>query len=133
MKLLDTTFLIDYEQGSDDVEDYLTAHESDEFATSTICLKELAVGKHLAGSPTLADVTSNYGWLRIVPFTAEQAHVAGDLEARLRDDSTINRAKIRSVTGDVLVAAAAKANDATVVTRNVDDFAEFDGVEVEAY
>lgn len=133
MKLLDTTFLIGYKRGEEAVAIYLSEHEDEEFVTSTICVKELAVGKHLIGAPSRADLTANYGWLRIVPFTVEHAYHAGALEATLHDDPAVNRNGISSLSGDVLIAGVARSLDATVVTRNVEDFERFEGVAIESY
>ena len=68
MKLLDTTFLVDYERGEDAVAEYLEENEAADFVTSTLCVEELAVGKHVVGDPTGADVLAPYGWLEVVPF-----------------------------------------------------------------
>ncbi|WP_331233659.1 type II toxin-antitoxin system VapC family toxin [Natronorarus salvus] len=133
MKLLDTTFLIGYERGQEVIGAYLKRNEDREFVTSTICLKELAVGKHLVGSPTRADLTANYGWLRIVPFTLDYAYEAGALEAALHDDPGVNRDGIDSLSADALIAGTARSLGATVVTRNVSDFERFEGIAVESY
>ncbi|MDL5361426.1 PIN domain-containing protein [Halalkalicoccus sp. NIPERK01] len=133
MKLLDTTFLVDYERGEEAVAEFLTVHEDgEEFVTSTICMKELAVGKHAIGSPSKADLVGDYGWLRIVPFTIEHAHEAGVLEATLRADET-RRDRVASLAGDVLIAGVASHLDAAVVTRNTDDFEAFEDVAVDRY
>lgn len=133
MKLLDTTFLVDYERGGDAVAEFLTTHEDAEFVTSTICMKELAVGKHTIGSPSKADLVGDYGWLRIVPFTVDHAHEAGALEATLRTAEEADRDRVASLSGDVLIAGVARRLGATVVTRNVSDFELFEDVAVERY
>ena len=132
MKLLDTTFLVDYERGEEVVAEYLEENEAADFVTSTLCIEELAVGKHVAGDPTGADVLAPYGWLEVVPFRTDHAIVAGEMEAELHADGSANREYINAVTGDLLVAAVARAMDATVVTNNREDFERFD-VAVEAY
>ncbi|WP_197075919.1 type II toxin-antitoxin system VapC family toxin [Halostagnicola sp. A56] len=63
----------------------------------------------------------------------EHAFVAGELEAELHQNEHINKDKINSLAGDVLIAAVAKETGATVVTQNTDDFQLFDGVTVESY
>ena len=55
------------------------------------------------------------------------------LEAQFQKDPEVNQDKIYSLAGDLLIAAVAKATGAAVVTQNVDDFEQFDGVEVESY
>lgn len=133
MKLLDTTFLVDYERGEDAVAEFLTTHEDAEFVTSAICMKELAVGKHTIGSPSKADLVGDYGWLRIVPFTVDHAHEAGALEATLRAANGADRGRVASLSGDVLIAGVARQLGAAVVTRNVSDFELFEDVAVERY
>lgn len=133
MKLLDTRFLIGYERGREAVGAYLERYEDEEFVTSTICLKELAVGKHVVGSPSRADLTAQYGWLRIEPFTLDHAYHAAALEAPLYEDPDVNRDAITSLSGDVLIAGVARSLEATVVTRNVADFERLEGVAVESY
>ena len=128
MKLLDTTFLVDYERGEDAVAEYLEANGAAEFVTSTLCVKELAVGKHVVGDPTRADVLAPYGWLEVVPFRVDHAVAAGEMEA----DESVNRDYINAVIGDLLIAAVARTMDATVVTNDGEDFDRFD-VAVEGY
>jgi predicted nucleic acid-binding protein len=132
MKLLDTTFLVNYERGEEVVAEYLEANEAAEFVTSTLCVEELAVGKHVVGDPTGADVLAPYGWLEVVPFRTDHAIVAGEMEAELHADESVNRGYVNAVAGDLLIAAVARAIDATVVTNNREDFERFD-VAVEGY
>ena len=132
MKLLDTTFLVDYERGEKAVAGYLEANEAAEFVTSTLCVKELAVDKHIVDDPTLADVLAPYGWLEVVPFRTDHAVVAGEMEAELHADESVNRDYIDAVAGDLLIAAVARAMDATVVTNDGGDVDRFD-VTVEGY
>ena len=132
MKLLDTTFLVDYERGEEVVAEYLEENEAADFVTSTLCVEELAVGKHVAGDPTGADVLAPYGWVTVVPFRTDHAVAAGEMVAELHADESVNRDYINAVAGDLLIAAVARAMDATVVTNNREDFDRFD-VAVEGY
>ena len=132
MKLLDTTFLIDYERGEEAVAEYLEANGAAEFITSTLCIKELAVGMHVVGDPTRADVLAPYSWLEVIPFRTDHAIVAGEMEAELHADESVNRDHINAAAGDLLIAAVARTMDATVVTNDRDDFDRFD-VTVEGY
>ncbi|MGQ4555815.1 PIN domain-containing protein [Halobellus sp. GM3] len=133
MKLLDTTVLIHYWGGVDAVADYLDEHEEHEFVTTTLNLEEIAVGRALQGELDRHEIRSTFDWVRTVPFDVDHAFVAGELEAELHRDPEINGDKINSLAADVLIAAVAKEANATVVTRNVDDFELFDGVSVETY
>jgi len=133
MKLLDTTFLIHYWGGDDAVGSYLNAHEDSEFITTTLNIKEIAVGRELQGQLSRPEIRSTFDWVQIVPFEAEHAFIAGELEAALHRDESVNRDKINALAGDLLIAAVAKAQNATVVTENTVDFERFDGVSVEGY
>ena len=133
MKLLDTTFLIHYWGGMDAVAAYLEANEEHEFITTPLNVKELAVGRALQGRLDRHEIRSTFDWVRIVPFDTTHAFLAGELEAQLHRDPEVNQDKINALAGDLLIAAVARSTDATVVTRNTDDFEQFDGVVVENY
>ncbi|MUV90129.1 PIN domain-containing protein [Halapricum sp. CBA1109] len=133
MKLLDTTFLIRYWAGEDDVRAYLEGHEEAEFATTTLNLKEIAVGRELQGKLDREEILATFEWVRIVPFSIDHAIAAGELEAALHRDESVNQDNINALTGDLLIAAVARERGATVVTENVEDFESFDGVAVETY
>lgn len=133
-KLLDTTFLIHYWGGRTAVEEYLETHEDTaDFLTTTLNIKKLAVGRALQGALDRAEIRSKFGWLPIVPFDLDHALAAGQLEAALRQEMDPNQDRINALTGDLLIAAVAKAEDATVVTRNTSDFEALGGVSVETY
>lgn len=133
MKLLDTTFLIHYWAGRKDVRDYLERHEESEFSTTTLNIKEVAVGRDLQGKLDRHEILSTFEWLDIIPFQTEHAFVAGQLEADLHRDESVNQDRINSLAGDVLIAAVATETGATVVTENRDDFEVIDDVSVETY
>jgi predicted nucleic acid-binding protein len=133
MKLLDTTFLIHYWAGSEDVESYLEENEVSEFATTTLNLKEIAVGRRLQGEFNRQEILTTFEWLNSIPFRTEHAFIAGELEASLHHDDSINQDKINSLTADLLIAAVAKETGATVVTENTADFERLEGVSVEGY
>lgn len=132
MKLLDTTFLIDYLSGDAGVESYLETYEDGDLVTTTINIKELAVGARIAGDGGKHDLLSRFGWLRIHPFTVDHAILAGQIESDLRADGTIPSERIDDLTGDILIAAVAADSNGTVITRNTTDF-ELLGVDTERY
>lgn len=133
MKLLDTTFLIDYLGGDPAAETYLSAHEDTEFITTTINLKEIAVGYALQEQLDPQELQPTFAWLDIIPFQPQHAIIAGEMEAALHARENPNQAKLNALAADTLIAAVAKASGAAVVTRNVDDFELFDSVSVESY
>ncbi|MBX0297117.1 type II toxin-antitoxin system VapC family toxin [Haloarcula nitratireducens] len=133
MKLLDTTFLIHYWAGRESVADYLTAHDDQEFVTTTLNMKELAVGRAIQGQLSPAELRAKFEWTTIIPFDFDHAVVAGELEANLRQDDELNQDKINALTGDLLIAAVAKDLGATIVTQNTVGFEMLDSVRVESY
>jgi predicted nucleic acid-binding protein len=133
MKLLDTTFLIHYWVGRDAVEEYFETHEEAEFVTTTLNIKEIAVGRAIQETIDPYEIQSTFEWATVVPFQTEHAFVAAELEAALHRDESVNQDKINSLAGDLLIAAVAREMGATVVTRNTKDFQLFEGVSAEMY
>jgi predicted nucleic acid-binding protein len=132
-KLLDTTFLVHHWSGRSAVKSYLEAQpERTEYVTTTLNLKELAVGRKLTNEFDAAEIRSQFRWVRIVPISTGIAWAAADVEAPLHRDDAVNRDRINALAGDVLIAGAAADLDATVVSNNADDFREL-GVPVESY
>ena len=133
MKLLDTTFLTHYWAGHERARDYLERNEEFELITTTLNIKEIAVGRALQGELDRHEILETFEWVNIMPFQTEHAFLAGQLETELHRDESVNQDKINSLTGDVLIASVAKETEATVVTENKDDFESLGGVSVETY
>jgi hypothetical protein len=132
-KLLDTTFLIGHWGGRESVRSYLESRpDGTEYVTTTVNLKEIAVGRTLAGAFDPDEIETQFEWVRVVPITREIAWETATIEARLHRDDEVNRDRIDSLAGDTIVAGAAAALDATVVTDNVGDFRAL-GVPAETY
>jgi predicted nucleic acid-binding protein len=131
MKFLDTTFLIDHQHGTPQVESYLKAHENETFVTSVLNLKEVAVGRFMTQtpSPTQQDIRDDFHWLQVEPFSLSHGLAAAEIEADLRND---DRHHSISAT-DIFIGGVAKTLNAPVVTRNTQDFDLFFGVAVETY
>ena len=123
--LLDTTFLIDYLGGSDDVRRFLEAHEGDEFATTAMNYKEVAVGLRLDDSFEPGGLAAAFEWLDVVPIASEHALAASAFEADLYRSDDHTRRAVDAAAADLLIAGVADAEGMTVVTRSVDDFEPF--------
>lgn len=123
--LLDTTFLIDYLGGSDDVRRFLEAHEDEEFATTAMNYKEVAVGLRLDDAFDPERLAAAFEWLDVVPVASEHALAASAFEAELSRSDNHTRRAVDAATADLLIAGVAEAEGMTVVTRNVDDFERF--------
>lgn len=132
-KLLDTTFLIHHWGGRESVRSYLEAQpEGTEYVTTTINLKEIAVGRMLVDAFDPVEIRSQFEWARVVPITPAVAWEAARIEARLHRADGINRDRINSLAGDAIIAGAAADLGATVVTKDVEDFRAL-GVPAETY
>ena len=132
-KLLDTTFLIHHWGGRETVRAYLEAQPATtEYVTTTINLKEIAVGRKLVGAFDPLEIRTQFEWVQVVPITPAIAWETAEIEARLYEDEEINQDRIDALTADAIIAGAARELDATVVSNDVDDFRSL-GVPVEAY
>lgn len=132
-KLLDTTFLIHHWAGRESISAYLEAQPATtEYITTTINLKEIAVGRKLVGAFDPVEIRTQFEWVRMVPITPAIAWETAEIEARLYEDDSINRDRINALAGDAIIAGAAREFDATVVSNDVADFRSL-GVPVESY
>jgi len=132
MKLLDTTFLVDHQRGVEDVAEFLERQEKkdEELVTSSINLKEIAVGKIIVEDHTLSfeDVLGDFGWLTVEPFNKAKALKAARIEAELRQSNEYDP----RLSAHILIAGVAQDLNAPVVSRNVSDFERI-GIEVQSY
>lgn len=134
-KLLDTTFLVHYLTRPSRVESYLEAHEGPDITllASAISMKELADGlHHVEADPNVADLTVDFGWLEVLPFTTRHAFFAGRIEERFQAEG-FPQDRLNALGGDVLLGGVALAEDATVVTEDVEDFRLMTDVRTESY
>ena len=126
MKLVDTSFLIDYARGDDAAIAYLAAHDGHAIGASTIVLSELYRGLMLTQDMTPEEAMSKYEWVEPVAFTNETAAEAAELYVELRaDGELINKS-------DIYIAAMARALGVPLVVAD-DDFAAIDDLVVETY
>lgn len=79
------------------------------------------------------ELLATLDWVTVAPFETEHALDAAELETDLHRDEGVNRDKINSLTGNLRIAAVAKAENTSVVTRDTDDFDRFAGVATESY
>jgi len=132
-RLLDTTFLIHHWGGRESVRSYLEARpEGTEYVTTTINLKEVAVGRKLVDAFDPVEIRSQFEWVRVIPITPPIAWETAKIEARLHRAEGTNQDRINALAGDALIAGAAVDLGATVVTENVEDFRAL-GVPTEPY
>ena len=126
MFLLDTNTVIYYFKDMGNVATRLLATPPRDVAISTVTLFELEVGNAKCGAASkgrkqLGVIT---GLIAVLPFGDKAARAAATIRAMLeRRGEPIGPL-------DSLIAGTARANDATIVTRNVDEFARVKGLRV---
>lgn len=128
--ILDTTFVIDVLNGDPSAERRrIELDERGDAAVSAVSVFELVEGAYLSDrtDDELATILEFLSRLYVLPVDGEIALLAGELSAEL-----ISRGE-RIEAEDVLIAATAVKNDASILTRNVDHFERLEGVAVEAY
>lgn len=79
-----------------------------------------------------ATLTADFEWLDVRPFTERHAFHAGANEQDCRDRG-LPQERLNALGGDILIGGTARAENATVVTRNTEDFQQLSGVRVESY
>jgi tRNA(fMet)-specific endonuclease VapC len=129
-RLLDTNICIAFLNGSDPtVRDRLLAHPPDELTLCSVVKAEL-----LYGARNSARVESNLQKLErfFEPFSSlefgdDAAEWYGQIRAHLRRSGQLIGAN------DMMIAAIALAEDATLVTRNHDEFRRVVGLRLEAW
>lgn len=126
MKLVDSSFLVDYARGDDDAVEYLEAHDEAVIGASTIVLSELYRGLMITQDMSREATTSKYEWVEPVPFTNDAAAEAAEIYVQLRaGGDMINKS-------DIYIAGSARSVGATLVVSD-DDFAAVEGLSVERY
>ncbi len=125
--LLDTDTVVDLLRGRADVGARLRAVSPDQVRISAMTVAELAYGARGARDPEAryAEVERFCAVVRVVTFGTRAALA----HARLRD--ALRSAPVGPA--DLVIAATALAQDATVVTSNLREFARLPGVRAESW
>lgn len=115
MRVLDTTFLIDYDDGVIDTKEYLLDHADDEFLLPSVVLTEFLLGDVHSTAPTdLAAMQRNVSWADIYEIREQTAVTA----AAVADDIGPQGPQLTAI--DALVAAVARDVGGTVVSNDRD-------------
>lgn len=127
--LLDTTILIDLLRQKEEDWNFLSEHPKDKFLTSCICEAETWEGVYrekeknfVAKEKALQSLLASL--FKILPFDSTQSQIAGRIRAKLSLKGEL--------TGDldVLIAAAALANGAVLLTKNPKHFSRIKDLEI---
>ena len=126
MKLLDTSYLIDFERGREPARHYFEAHEHESLAVSTLSTFELAFGVVWAESGSLDTLVESLDWVEFLEFTVDDALEGARIQAELQA-----RGQRLPIT-DVMIAGVARNRGATLVASD-DHFERINGLSVESH
>lgn len=130
--LLDTSILIELLRVKPEAKDFVDSHDEETILTSSICEAEIYEGVYREKQENISLKKEVFRKLlekfsETVYFDSEQAEIAGKIRAEL--------SKKGSLIGDldVLIAAAAMAKNAILVTKNPKHFQKIPGLQVESF
>jgi predicted nucleic acid-binding protein len=124
MKLLETSYLVDYETGRAAAKSYFDAHKHETLAASTVSMFELAFGVVWDSSRELEELRDSLLWVDFLEFSVADALEAARIQAELQS------AGERLPIGDLLIAGVARNRGATLVASD-EHFTRVDGLDVE--
>ena len=124
---LETTFIIDFLRGKEAAIGKYEAIKGLQLETTAVVAWEILRGPKLCGRVKEYDSALRFlEQLAIVPFTLTASRITAEIEQDLQE----NGQKVNLI--DVLIAATALENDATLVTRD-EDYRNIPGLKVEFY
>jgi predicted nucleic acid-binding protein len=113
MKVLDASFLIDYDDGVAEVKDYLLNHPDEEFLIPSVILTGFLLGDvHSRGPTDLPAMRQNVSWGDVYAIDEQTAVTA----AEVADDIGPQGPQLNAI--DALVAAVAREVGGTVVSND---------------
>ena len=127
--MLDTTFLIDAERASDELDDLIA--DEDDIAIAAITVAELLVGVELAEGKKRAQrqtfVDDIVATLQVLSYDLDVSAAHAELLVAVRRQGLPRGAH------DLIIAATAKASDRTVVTADTTAFEDLPDVSVRGH
>lgn len=115
MKVLDTSFLIDYGNEVEAAGEYLVAHDEERFVLPAPVYTEYLLGTVHSDAPTeISEARHELAWGEVVEITAETAVTAAEIAAEIGPQGP-NLAAV-----DALVAAVGRELGAVVVSGDSD-------------
>ena len=129
MYYLDSNVIIDAtsKRTSNQIRPHFEKHKPEEIALPAIILAELEYGARHSNDyeNNIRIVLEFIAPFKIIPFTQKEAVAYGKIREQLAKEGKIIGPN------DLLVAATALANGATIVTHNIDEFSRVNGLNIE--
>lgn len=126
MKLLETSYLVDYEKGLEVAKSFFEANEHELLAASTVSMFELAFGVVWDSNRFLNDLQESLLWVDFLDFTVADAVEGAHIQSELQ--SVGERIPI----GDMMIAGVARNRGATLVAAD-EHFKRIDDLGFENY
>lgn len=115
MTFLDSSVIIHYLNGTDDIVEHVDDETSPPYLTSTLCVYEVLMGAVHTEEPTdLRAERSRFGWVTSIDLTEGTAIEAARLQAELKQTGDLLSPR------DVLVAATARSTGDELVVADSD-------------
>lgn len=124
MKLLETSYLVDYEQGQEDARRYYQANAHESLTASTMSMFELAFGVVWPSPSDLEKLVDSLRWVEFLPFSIDDALEGARIQAELQTAGT------RIPIVDTMIAGVARTRGADLVAAD-HHFDEIDGLSVD--
>ena len=122
----DTSFLVEHFRKETVQEAFLNLTKYYHITFSSVVLMELLAGAFDPKERKLIDqIARNFSVLSV---TERQWFVCGEIMMRLRRDKKIDRARVKGLLADILIAVSVRDIGAILITRDVKDFRLIRGV-----
>lgn len=126
MKLLETSYLVDYEQGQESARRYFDENEFEPLAVSTISLFELGFGVVWTGDGDLQRLLRSLQWAEFLDYSPQDALEGASIQSELQDAGS------RIPIADMIIAGVARNRGATLVAKD-DHFDRVNRLQVDFY
>lgn len=116
----DTSFLIEHFRKETVQEAFLKLNRYYHIAFSSVVLTELLAGTVGSRERKLIDqIARNF---TVISVTERQWFLCGEVMMKLRRDKKIDRARVKGLLADILIAISVRGTGAVLITRNEKDF-----------
>jgi predicted nucleic acid-binding protein len=118
--VLDTSFLIEHFRKETIQEAFLNLTRYYHIAFSSVVLMELLAGAFDAKEQKLIDqIARNF---TVITVSERQLFICGEVMMKLRRDKKIDKARVKGLLADILIAVSVRDTGAVLMTKNEMDF-----------